>query len=358
MSAKVLVFISISCFIFGCSKLPYMLEQGAGQIKLLARGVDNKKLLNDPNIDQAIKDKISKIEAYRQFFYKFWDIPPGKIYSKTTFLQDDAVTYLVITSPFDEIKAGQECFPFVGCFPYLGFFKKESAISYAKKQEKANYVTYIRPVYAYSTLGNFDDNILSSFFKFDEHELAEIIFHELFHTMFFVKDEVDLNENLANFFGKEMVYLYFKQSEEEKKKSEAIKKQKMQLNSLVVALVNKLSEHYHQKKVQGTMDKQQAADILQEFLKNEFMPQIKTFCDNQALSPIDCFPLRRKWNNASFAAYLTYERKSNDLEGLKSRVSGSLKEFYLYISKKYEEYKKEHKQNKFKTFESYLFKID
>src|SRR5690606_28211743 len=52
--------------------------------------------------------------------------------------------------------------------------------------------------------------ILSSFFYYDDLDLAELIFHELFHTIFFIKDDVDLNENLANYFGKELVRLYFK----------------------------------------------------------------------------------------------------------------------------------------------------
>ena len=62
----------------------------------------------------------------------------------------------------------------------------------------------------YSTLGYFDDPILSSFFNYNKFDLTVLIFHELFHTIYFYKNKVQLNENLANFFGREMAIEYYK----------------------------------------------------------------------------------------------------------------------------------------------------
>ena len=94
---------------------------------------------------------------------------------------------------------------FTGCFPYLGFFKEGEAKKYAMKQEENGFSTYTRPVYAYSSLGHWNDRILSSFFHFDSRELANLVFHELFHHIFFIKNEVSLNENLATFLLKNCV---------------------------------------------------------------------------------------------------------------------------------------------------------
>ena len=74
-------------------------------------------------------------------------------------------------------------------------------LTFKKKQEEKDFVTYRRPVTAYSSLGNFDDPILSTFFLFSEKGLIELVFHELYHTLFFVKNQVDLNENLATYFS-------------------------------------------------------------------------------------------------------------------------------------------------------------
>ena len=50
-------------------------------------------------------------------------------------LQNKAVSYLVIASPFQEIRAEETCFPLMGCFPYLGFFNLISAKNFAKNNE-------------------------------------------------------------------------------------------------------------------------------------------------------------------------------------------------------------------------------
>jgi len=98
-------------------------------------------------------------------------------------LENSAVTYLVVASPFNEIKAVETCFPVMGCFPYLGFFNLNSAKNFAKEKENENYVTWIRPVYAYSTLGYFTDTILSSFFIIPTTSWLNLFFMN-FSTLF------------------------------------------------------------------------------------------------------------------------------------------------------------------------------
>src|SRR5690606_17570522 len=88
--------------------------------------------------------------------------------------------------------------------------KKDSALDWVKDKKEEGFQTWMRPVYAYSTLGYFEDRILSSFFQYDKYELAELVFHELFHVMYFLKNNVDFNENIANFFGEQMAREYFK----------------------------------------------------------------------------------------------------------------------------------------------------
>ncbi|MBT5093001.1 MAG: hypothetical protein HOM21_02085, partial [Halobacteriovoraceae bacterium] len=204
---KTFSFLLIVAFLSsGCAKFSYLVEQGIGQLKLQSRSKKNSEILKDPTVEESIKDKIKLITKYKEYFYRYWGKPSTGIYSKTTILKGEAVTHLVIVSPADKIEALEECFPLVGCFPYLGFFKKASAKEYASKKSAEGFVTYTRPVYAYSTLGKLEDRILSSFFQYKDSELAELIFHELFHTIFFIKDEVELNENLANYFGQVMAY--------------------------------------------------------------------------------------------------------------------------------------------------------
>lgn len=109
-----LIRISLSLILLSsCSKMQYLMEQGRGQKNLLKNARENAEVLKDPKITPKQKEAIKKVIKYKKYFYNFWGEGDSSIYDKTTFLDGEAVTYLVIASPHDEIKAKVECFPFV-----------------------------------------------------------------------------------------------------------------------------------------------------------------------------------------------------------------------------------------------------
>ncbi len=331
--------LALSLFLSSCAKLNYLYEQGVGQMALLSKGVDNEKAIKNVRIPKENREKIKKIEELKKYFYNFWQKKETSIYSQTTILKTRAVSYLVIASPHNEIKAVETCFPFMGCFPYLGFFNYKSADEFSKSFTKEEFSTWIRPVYAYSTLGYLNDNILSSFFHYDEVELTELIFHELFHTIFFVKNEVELNENLANFFSEKMLQIYFKENgkEESLKQFQLESKKDQEIRKKIVFLSIKLNELYKSLMPSNMEDSKK---ILNEFLESTFTPEIEKVCLELYQSVKECGVLEKKWNNARFAAFLTYENKADDLSRLFVKTGSDVKEFYRYIAKKYDEYEK------------------
>ncbi len=346
---KILNIFFMFLILSGCSKFQYLIEQGMGQASLFLKAKKNQDLLEDPLTPKEIKKKIKKIQAYKEYFYKFFQRRAEGHYEKTTILDREAVTYLVTASPFNKIAPKEECFPFVGCFPYLGFFDEKSAIKYKNILEKDNWVTWVRPVYAYSTLGNFSDPILSTFFRYDDEVLAELIFHELFHTLFFIENEVQLNENLANFFSKKMVSMYFNWSEFRKDQKKLESSRYKGLDKLIVQLVNKLENKYS--RVQAK-NRSKFDEVLKNFLELHFKPQIRSYCRSNGLFPDGCYPLQRKWNNASFAGFLTYEEESQKIENLEKKLGLNLFNFFIYIENKHKEYL-EHKIEM--PFSTYLF---
>jgi predicted aminopeptidase len=346
-----LVFSALFAF-SSCAKLNYIYEQSVGQLSLQSRAKSNSEMLRSARVPKDQKEKIHKIEELKKYFYRYWGKKETLIYTQTTILKSKAVTYLVVASPFQEIRPVETCFPVMGCFPYLGFFNYASARDFAKEKESESFVTWIRPVYAYSTLGYFTDTILSSFFHYSDYELAELIFHELFHTIFFVNNEVEMNENLANYFAKEMMEIYFKDTNQldylriqQKEETES-----KVLRKTVVNLTTELQELY-QKLLPRS--KEESHVILEEFMEKRFKPEILKKCQDQNIAPKSCFPLERQWNNASFAAFLTYEKKSDDLEGLQKKLGLDLKGYFEYISKKYNDFKN---QSEVSDFSLYLFR--
>ncbi len=310
----------------------YLWDQGRGQLSLLWSGRDNQEMLDDPKVSEEIKIKISLIEKYKSYFYEYWKREPTGIYSETTILDQEAVTYLVIASPYDHIRPLKHSFPFMGSFPYLGFFSREKAQKYAQTLELENWITYVRPVYAYSTLGYFEDNILSSFFQYDDFTLAELVFHELFHTIFFIKDEVDLNESLATFFSRKMVYEYFKLSDEEISKKIKESQTRDVLMRKMVGHIERLNELYDAEK----QTKESAENLLSNYLSGEFLKDFESVCEQEKIE--SCFPLKRDWNNASLAALMTYQNRERSLEDLFIEKKVTLKEFFNFIQVSYEQY--------------------
>jgi predicted aminopeptidase len=327
-----------------CAKVGYVVEQGFGQLDLLASGRNNEVVLDDPSVSEELKQKVILIEKYKDHFYSYLSEEPSKIYNKTVILKEKAVTHLVIVSPPDKIQALEECFPIAGCFPYLGFYKLASAKKYAQKHQEKGNVTFIRPVYAYSTLGRFNDPILSSFFEYDDVELAELIFHELFHTVFFIKNEVQLNENLANFFSRQMVLNYFSGNEEVLTKYEKETRLGKALAAQFVKAAHELNQKYN------NLSLEQIAVTRDSYLENNFMPKILELCREFGLSAEKCTPAREKWNNARFAAMLTYEEEGPyfDEDFKKSQLT-----LLQYLGRLRSRYKEFSKQKSYQSFFEY-----
>jgi predicted aminopeptidase len=330
---KILLLVLI--ILSGCAKVGYIVDQGRGYFGLLFDSQKNTELLKDESIPEEYKIKIRKIGTYKNYFYKYFDKKETGIYSKTTILKDRAVTYLVIASPYDKIEPIQFDFPIVGRFPYLGFFDPKKAKEQEQKLQDKSYVTYQRPVYAFSTLGHFEDRILSSFFYFKDFNLAELIFHELFHTIFFMKNDVDLNENLANYFGKEMALEFFQNTPEVINKNLNRIKKMRKISSVVQKLTVQLEQQY--KEIIGA-PRSSYTRVLETFLENKFMPKVRSTCQQSKVDEKDCYPLHMKWNNAKFAAYKSYEKDMNFFARLHKQLNINLKQYYNLIKKEYKEY--------------------
>jgi len=347
-------FLGLLSFVFllsSCAKVAYISEQGAGQVALEWNGRDNEDVLDDPKVEEKVKIQIRNIQKYKKYFYQYFSKKDSGIYDETTFLEKDAVTYLLIASPYNKIEPIQHSFPIVGSFPYIGFFKEESAKEFEQKLIKEDNETYIRPVYAYSTLDQwiFNDNILSSFFHYDEHDLAELIFHELIHTIYFVKDEVDFNENLAMYLGRELAFEYFNYTEEKKTDWKHDRNKSKEMMNIITSHAQELDKLYTDKKV-TTRDK--AVQVRSNFLKDKMLPKLKSFCDENKVER--CWPLKTKWNNAKFAAFMTYDKEQDLIGQIHKKHKLNLKELLKHFVNLYEQY--DNNDLETKSFKEFIIK--
>ena len=63
-------------------------------------------------------------------------------------------------------------------------------------------------------------------------------------------------------------------------------------------------------------------------------------CQELKFSKDLCWPLKREWNNAAFAAILTYESRGAVIAELHQKQKSNLKDFYQFLQKQYDIFKK------------------
>ena len=181
----------------------YGFMQAKGQLEVVFNAVPIDEVLSNPNTSQKIKDKINLMQEIRHFAIDSIGLNNSNNYC-TYYEQNDKdiLWNLSACDPF-KFKPKEWDFPILGTFSYKGFFDLEAAKAEQSLLDSLSYDTRIRPVSAWSTLGWFDDPILSNMLKRNKGSLAELIIHELTHSTIFVKDSLTYNENLASFIGEQ-----------------------------------------------------------------------------------------------------------------------------------------------------------
>jgi predicted aminopeptidase len=186
---------------WACSPI-YVLKAGIAEMKILRARQDIPEVLADPNTDPVTRGKLSFVLEARRFAADELGIDVGDSYTMYTKLDRDTLAMVVSAAHKDRLVPKTWWFPIVGHMPYKGFFSLEDAEDAQSDLEQDGYDTYLRPTAAFSTLGWFNDPILSTVLRADDVEVVETVLHELSHQHLFVSGHVGFNESFATFVGR------------------------------------------------------------------------------------------------------------------------------------------------------------
>lgn len=187
----------------GCSTVGYYTQLAGGEYALLAARQPIPTLLRSSRTPKPLKEELRVAWDARTFASSHLDLPRNQSYRDYVNLNRKFVVWNVFaTRPFS-VKPIVNCFPIAGCVSYRGYFSRQGAYREAHKLRVRGDDVAVFGVPTFSTLGWFNDPVLSTMTSWGHSELVGEIFHELAHQKIYVPGDTRFNESYADFVERE-----------------------------------------------------------------------------------------------------------------------------------------------------------
>jgi predicted aminopeptidase len=186
-----------------CSTIGYYAHLAHGELSLMSARKPIDKVVADPTTDSKLKAKLELAKRARAFASDHLGLPRNASYTRYADLHRAYSTWNVFATKEFSVEPLKQCFVFVGCIDYRGYYDRERADQESASLQAHGYETYVGGSAAYSTLGWFADPILNTMIRWGDDELIGTIFHELTHQKTYIEDDSAFNESLAMFVQQE-----------------------------------------------------------------------------------------------------------------------------------------------------------
>jgi predicted aminopeptidase len=181
----------------GCESVAFYAQAIGGQLGVMRAARPVESWLGDPQTTPQLRERLETARRIREFASRRLALPDNGSYTSYADLRRPYVVWNVFAAPRFSVEPKRECFPFTGCVSYRGFFSEGLARRHAERLREQGFDVYIGGVPAYSTLGWFDDPLLSTFIRYPDAQLARLLFHELAHQVAYARDDTTFNESFA-----------------------------------------------------------------------------------------------------------------------------------------------------------------
>jgi len=194
--------ISAILSIFGCSACApgYLLRAAYEQTGILLRREPIQEIIEDPSTDETTRRKLMLVLEARDYAKQI-GLTPRNSFTKYSAVDRDVLLWVLSGSDKTSFTPYTWWFPIVGSVPYKGYFEKADGTNELERLKAKDYDVVLRGSPAFSTLGWFNDPLLSTTIRADEVGLVNTVIHETLHSTLWIPGQVSFNESLANFVG-------------------------------------------------------------------------------------------------------------------------------------------------------------
>ena len=314
---RALLLLASALALGGCETVAYYSQATGGQLAIAARARPVAQVLEDPEVDAALKARLRAATTLRDYAISALGLPDEGAYRSYAALDRPYAVWNVVAAPEFSLDPVQSCFPVAGCVAYRGYFAREAAQRYAAGLRAQGYDVVVYGVAAYSTLGWFDDPLLSTFIRQPDPALARLLFHEMAHHVAYVKDDSTFNESFAVAVEREGLRRWLRDQGTERDAAQvaSARAQREKFARLVEVTRERLRALYAQglPPEQARREKREALAALR--------PWLERFPGLESPEP----------NNAFLASYATYTERLPAFERLLAEAGGDLPRFYARV---------------------------
>jgi predicted aminopeptidase len=178
----------------------YVTRAGIEETRILQAREPIAELVSERTMDPAVRHALRLVLESRDYAARI-GLDAKETYTTYADVGRDTLLLVLQAAPKDCICPHTWKYPIVGRIPYKGFFDFDAARRTSDRMAARGYDVYLRPSAAFSTLGWFNDPLLSTALTRDSVELAALVFHEIAHNTLYVKSATPFNESFAQFVG-------------------------------------------------------------------------------------------------------------------------------------------------------------
>ena len=316
-------------FLPACSSVGYYVDAANGHLELMSNAEPVDELLQQTDLDKKLREQLINFQQARDFASEHLHLPDNDSYRSYSELGRDYVVWNVVATQEFSTQPETWCFLFVGCLSYRGYFEKQKVDDYAEQLKHKGLDVYVAGVSAYSTLGWFDDPIVSSMLYNSEARRVGIVFHELSHQLMYRKNSTTFNESFAMTVEEEGIRRWFEHNNKPAllKQYNENKSKNSQFHEMLLQTKSRLNFLYTQDL--GDDEKRQKKSRYLKSIKDDY---IKLKQQWNGFTGYDKW-MSQELNNAHFLLVQTYHDLVPMFKAILRKNKNDLDAFYTEVKK-------------------------